>query len=250
MKPTCWISALTALLALAALPAPALAVGVDEPRYIVVCEPGGTGGCTNPSNIYLQKFETEYIGNVLPHEWSCSWNATSVKSGAVAVRTYGWWRVNHPRSSSYDIYGNSNDQNFVPNSHNSTCDLRIDATAGVRVEYGSSPIFAAYRDETGNPTKAGGRAYMVPVSDPHTTLSSSGPGLCQHGSKDYGANGYSFTYILSHYYTGVTVATGANYFLSAAYQCTLNGRVRIETWIDTSNGAQFTRTYAAGPCPI
>ncbi|MGH2407114.1 MAG: SpoIID/LytB domain-containing protein [Candidatus Limnocylindrales bacterium] len=226
---------------------PVKASGVDEPKYIVVCEV--VGSCTG-SNLVLAKFETVYVGDVLPHEWVCSWSAEAVKSGAVAVRTYGWWRVEHPRSSTYDIYGTSSDQNFVINSHNSTCDSRISATAGTRVEYSSSRAFTAYRAETGNPTQSGGKPYLVSVSDPHTSASSTGPGLCQNGSQAYGSGGTSYTTILHHYYTSVAVATGANYFVSEIYVCNNGSKTRVETWVDSSDGSTFTRSYAAGTCPV
>jgi peptidoglycan hydrolase-like amidase len=248
MKILTRLSASTAVATLALGISAATAAAVDEPKYIWVCETGQEGGCANPANIYRQKFETQYLGNVLPLEWSCSWNAESVKSGAVAVRSYGWWRVNHPRSSNYDIYGNSNDQNWEPEASNSTCNQRIGATAGTRMEYNGGVIFAAYRHETGNPTKDGGKPYLVPVTDPHTISSPIGPGECQLGSKSYGASGYSYAFILHHYYTGVTVATGANYFVSEYTACTTSGRFRVETWFDTSDGSQFTRSIPLGPC--
>jgi hypothetical protein len=242
------VASITTVTAVLLVASAATALAVDEPKYIWVCEPGQSGGCGNPANIYKQNFELQYVGNVLPLEWSCSWNAESVKSGAVAVRSYGWWRVNHPRSSNYDIYGNSNDQNWEPDASNSTCNQRIAATAGTRMEYNGNAIFAAYRNETGNPTKDGGKAYLVPVSDSHTTTATLGPGECQLGSKWYGSNGYSYSFILHHYYTSVTVATGANYFVSQYEACTPSGRFRVETWVDTSDGSQFTRSIPLGPC--
>lgn len=239
---TLLVSALTAA-------SPAMAHTGYEPKQIRVCKPRAEcleGGGSR----WTVLFETYYLQRVLPNEWVCSWNAASVKAGAVAVRTYGWWRVEHPRSSEYDIYGDSNDQVYKPDSANSTCNNRIEATAGTRVEKNGARVFAAYRAETGNPTKDGDRTYLVPVSDPHTTQSTTGPGMCQNGSKWYGDNGHGYSSILTHYYTGVTVQTGAAHYLSGAgCSCGPSGCYRSEYWKDTSDGSTFIRTFAVATCP-
>lgn len=43
----------------------------------------------------------EYIEGVLPWEWGIdsTWQDESLKAGAVAVKTFGWWYVNHPYST-------------------------------------------------------------------------------------------------------------------------------------------------------
>lgn len=245
MSILCRVLLMAAVAGLSLIPQPVQASRVDEPKYIRVCE---KSPCTGP-NILLLKFETTYLRNALPNEWPCSWSVSSVKAGAIAVRTYAWWRVEHPRSSEFDMYGNSNDQNYRQGSAHPTCTARIEATAGTRVEYNDRRAFAAYRAETGDRTADGGRPYLVPVRDPHTDLSTIGPGVCQRGSQEMASGGWSHGAILRHYYTGVTVATGAQYFTSETHVCTPGGRVRVETWVDSADGSSYERRYAAGPCP-
>ena len=217
---------------------------VDEPKYIRVCEKSPCSGL----NVLLLRFETEYLPDALPNEWICSWTPASVKAGAIAVRTYAWWRVEHPRAAAFDLWGTSNDQNYRSGSAHPTCDARIEVTAGTRVEFGGKRIFAAYRAETGSPTQDGGKPYLVPVSDPHAAIGSIGPGTCQRGSQEYGSAGMSSGSILRQYYSGVTVATGAQVFLSESYRCTPGGRVRDERWLDTTDGSVSVRSFASGPC--
>jgi peptidoglycan hydrolase-like amidase len=224
---------------------PVTAASVDEPKYIRVCEKSPCSG----GNILRLRFEPVYLHEVLPNEWPCSWSAASVKAGAIAARTYAWWRVEHPRSVDFDLYGSSLDQNYQRGSAHPLCDDRIEATAGTRVEYNGKRAFAAYRAETGDPTADGGRPYLVPVRDRHSDSPTTGPGVCQRGSQHMATGGSSSAAILTHYYTGVMVVGGAAYFVSEAFSCGPHGRVRIETWVDTSDGTTFTRTYPQGACP-
>lgn len=83
-------SLLVALVAGAVLittvPALTLAHTGYEPKQIRVCKPRAdclAGGGSR----YTVLFETYYLQRVLPNEWTCSWDADAVKSGAVAVRT-------------------------------------------------------------------------------------------------------------------------------------------------------------------
>lgn len=118
------------------------------------------------------------------------------------------------------------------------------------MEKNGNPIYAAYRAETGNPTAADAWSYLASVSDPHTSIDTQGPGLCQKGSKWYGEGGYTYTYILNHYYTNVTVQTGGAYYLSSAgCSCGPNGCFKYENWKDTSDGSTFVRSFPVGSCP-
>jgi stage II sporulation SpoD-like protein len=233
-----------------AVTAPVASVAAEEvrqPAWIVVCEVPGRCAA---DNLYVLRFEVDYVPNVLPNEWMCSWSAASVRAGAIAARTYAWWRHEHPRSDTFHIYGTSADQNYRRASAHPTCDARVRATAGTRLESDGRRAFAAYRAETGNPTESGGRPYLVPVRDPHTTQGPTGPGLCQHGSEYLADNGIGTGAILRHYYTGITVASGAHWFLGVAYACTSHGRIRIETWVDPVTDTHYERVFDMGACPI
>jgi hypothetical protein len=149
----------------------------------------------------------------------------------------------------FHIYGSSMDQNYRRGSAHPTCDARIEATAGTRVEHRGNPAFAAYRAETGDPSEHGGKPYLVPVRDPHTTQASTGPGVCQRGSEYLGSNGVGPGAILRHYYTGVVVENDAHWFVTEEYVCNGTDRVRIETWVDPATDTAYTRAFEAGPCP-
>lgn len=249
MRTRLLLAALAILLAAVAVPGRVNAVSaVDEPVYIFVCT--NSSSCSTSTVGVL--FETSYVKDVLPNEWLCSWTANSLNAGAVAVRTYGWYRHEHPRSSSFDIYASTLDQVYRQGSSGLSgtgpCNSAVADTAGVRVEYGGGRINAQYRAETGNPTQAGGTAYLQSVSDPHTTQAKTGPGLCQNGSQWYGRRGTAYGAILSHYYTGVTVATAANYYKSQRCSCSASGCSRVETWFDTGSGTTFTRVYSVAGC--
>ncbi len=247
------VLALLAMVPLAAAPAPVAAGTVDEPKYIWVCEDPASCSTTT----VVVRFEPDYVKDVLNQEWICSWNiANTLNAGAIAVRTYGWYYVNHPRSSSFDIYGNSRDQNYVAGSSVTRtgvgpCNTAVTATAGKRVEYGGARIYAAYKAETGNKTGAGAQAYLPAVTDPHIASTSYHyVGMCAKGTLWYGQNATSYGSILAHYYVGTTLATGANYYVSESCSCTTTGCHRVEKWVDTSTNTTFNRSYSVGMCAV
>src|SRR5947208_17180331 len=59
-----------------------------------------------------------YVQDVLPNEWSAAydWPVEAYKAGAVAVKMYGWYRIEHPLSSSFDLYSDDHSQVYVPGS--------------------------------------------------------------------------------------------------------------------------------------
>lgn len=72
----------------------------------------------------------EYVKNVLPNEWSSLWLPQSLQSGAVAAKSFAWWRItlNNPRPAGVDVVDNTCDQYFVRNSRRASTDAAIDAT--------------------------------------------------------------------------------------------------------------------------
>lgn len=231
------------------LSTPRASAAVNEPTYVYVCR--DRPYCTDIDPV---RFET-YVADVLPNEWFCAWGSNALRAGATTVRTFGWWRTDHPRSSRYDLYDDTYDQVYRPGSSGysgaSSCTSAVRATEGWRVEYGGARINAQYRAETGNPTQSVGTvAYLRSVSDGHTSRGTIGPGLCQNGSQWYSGRGTAWTSIVSHYYTGARAVSGAYVYLSQRYSCTASGsRYRVVTWRDPVRGTTFTRSYYLGPCP-
>lgn len=223
------------------------ALATDEPKKIDVC-------ITSNGTVAHPFFET-YVKNVLPNEWITSWRAPALKAGAIAVRTYGWWRVKNPRSSSCDINDDTSDQVYRSGSAQTSTNNAVENTQGTRVSY-SGVIKAAYRSETGNPTQDGGTPYLKPVSDNHCPRGSgTGPGVCQYGTQYY-QNGSScntvgsasYSTMLQHYYTNVTLPADAWVFKSQRNAC-LSGRYyRIETWQKGTTSTTEDRYFFLGYC--
>jgi hypothetical protein len=72
----------------------------------------------------------EYIQNVLPNEWINTWHPQSLMSGAVAAKSFAWWRItlDNPRPMGADVVDNTCDQVYFENSERPTTNAAIDAT--------------------------------------------------------------------------------------------------------------------------
>ncbi|MCA9894070.1 MAG: carboxypeptidase regulatory-like domain-containing protein [Anaerolineae bacterium] len=70
----------------------------------------------------------EYVRGVLPSEWVATWEPNSLRAGAMAVKMFAWWRILHPRSSTYDILDNTWDQVYRSNYTHPNTDAAIELT--------------------------------------------------------------------------------------------------------------------------
>ncbi len=173
---------------------------------------GRSCSCASCSTVVTVSMET-YVKRVLPNEWIASWNAESLKAGAIAIRSYGAWHVYHPKSSSYDICDTTCCQKYGTTQYTST-DNAVNATAGlylvdgndniVRAEYSAENNDSGGRDGCGN-------CYISNKPDDGVCLSDSvccgytqnghGRGMCQWGSQRWAANrGMGYQWIIDHYY--------------------------------------------------
>ncbi|MBB2483459.1 DUF4829 domain-containing protein, partial [Bacillus sp. APMAM] len=75
----------------------ARATNNTPPDYIVVYVSNKTNGCIGC--VVLPSF-VSYIENVLPNEWYSTWPPESLRTGAIAVKMYGWYAAIYPRASS------------------------------------------------------------------------------------------------------------------------------------------------------
>lgn len=144
-----------------------------------------------------------YVKRVLPNEWIASWNAESLKAGAVAIRSYGGYYVYNPISSSYDICDTTCCQKYGTTTYSST-DNATNATAGIYIINSSGNIaMAEYSAENNN---AGcGNCYTGTCLYDSVCCgyakNGHGRGMCQWGSQRWAANkGKTYTWILDHYY--------------------------------------------------
>ena len=144
----------------------------------------------------------KYVKGVLPHEWIRSWHAESLRSGAIAIRTYAAnWVMRGGKYSCADLDDTTASQVYK-DAFYAVTDAAVDATAGTYVMKNGTPVFAEYSAENGHPTATG-------ISDSVCAGKARfghGRGTCQWGSQRWASlQGKSHVWILQHYYPGAAV---------------------------------------------
>jgi hypothetical protein len=110
------------------------------------CQSTCCGTSANPCNhVCVFSLET-YVSRGLNDEWIDSWNAHSLRAGAVAYRSYGAYHVDHPRSASYDLCSSACCQVNDPDTSSATS-AAVGATAGVLLEQNGTAFRAEYSAE-------------------------------------------------------------------------------------------------------
>ena len=135
-----------------------------------------------------------YVKNVLPNEWITSWPQASLRAGAVAVKSYGWYWALHstrktPSGQCFDVYDNTSSQVYKPGSAVKATNAAVDATWGVRMTRGGKILQAHYCATT---TACG--AWV------------DGDWMSQYGSRDKANAGWGYKKILKHYYRGIALS--------------------------------------------
>lgn len=154
-----------------------------------------------------------YVRNGLDDEWIASWNANSLKAGAIAYRSYGAYHVFHPRvPASYDICNTTSCQVNDPSDTNVNSNNATTQTTGsiVTNAAGTDALFSEYSAENnlapGCPDGSTGRPEhswpcLADPVDVGTTYFGHGRGMCQWGSQRWSINqGKDFVWIVNHYY--------------------------------------------------
>ncbi|HEX9028849.1 MAG TPA: SpoIID/LytB domain-containing protein, partial [Anaerolineales bacterium] len=123
-----------------------------------------------------------YVKHVLPNEWLNTWGQESLRAGAVAVKMYAWYWVNHGgKWPGADVIDSTCDQVYNPAIEYASTDQAVEDTWNwilTRQDY----IFQAYHKDTED-------------CDP--------PGcLNQTGSAALARRGYTWDEILAYYYPG------------------------------------------------
>lgn len=160
--------------------------GLYPPLTIRVGVTGQTTCIVPPPIQYIEVISfSSYVKHVLPSEWYGSWPTESLRSGAMAVKTYAWYWVNQggkwPEYGA-DVVDSTCDQVYNPAYSYWKTDRAVDDTWGYRmVRYGS--IFPAYY-------YAG--AYNGEPTD--------GNHMTQWGSKYWADQGQTWDWILYFYY--------------------------------------------------
>lgn len=193
---------LLAALTLAGAGAP----GVASHAHAASCS-SWTSESTPPPTIRVYRHATgavetvdfkAYTKNVLSREWIGYWTAESLRSGALAVKSYAWYQVLHWRGGQnadgecFDLRDDTYDQVYDPSKATwSTAAAAVDATWATRV-LKSGRIFPTYYN----------------AGDPGETCGAHANGwkAFQWGTQACGLDGKSAAEImLVYYYPGVTV---------------------------------------------
>lgn len=167
------------------------------------CKTDGTNS-TLPTSILVYRvslgrvdrvaFKT-YVKDVLPNEWVSSWPAESLKSGAMAVKSFGWyWALHSTRKTSggqcFDVYDNTSSQVYRPGSAVASTSSAVDATWGTRMTRSGNILQAHYCSTT---TACG--AWV------------DGDWMSQYGSRDQANAGKSYGTILRSYFDGIVLTS-------------------------------------------
>jgi peptidoglycan hydrolase-like amidase len=136
-----------------------------------------------------------YVKNVLPNEWITSWPAESLKSGAMAVKSFGWyWALHSTRKTSggacFDVYDNTSSQVYKPGSAAASTSSAVDSTWATRMTRSGNILQAHYCATT---TACG--AWV------------DGDWMSQYGSRDQASAGKGYATILKSYFDDVVLTS-------------------------------------------
>jgi hypothetical protein len=153
LRPTAWSHTVLTPQERAALPQPP-----GQPSsYTSTCT-GWKYSLVPPETIWVwitkdkvaKEYDLEfYATHVLPDEWISSWDADALGAGAIAVKTYGWYRTQSGHAYSggdgcADVQDSTSDQVFDPSWSNSATDKAVDATLGSTLWKGGDIFLSQY----------------------------------------------------------------------------------------------------------
>lgn len=240
-------------------PGPDLTI-IDPPNTIRVgYTSSGATCCSSCGLVYSYSLET-YVKRGLNDEWISSWGTQSLRSGAVAYRSYGAYSVAHPRTSTYDICSNACCQVNDSDTATST-NTAADRTAGIMLQRSGVTFSSEYSAENNcwddpndglscsNGDRSCGNCYVGSPANSWPCLYDSvacnhgcfghGRGESQWGSYRWDLNGYKWNWITDHYYN----ANGGGSGLRTAY---MTSPIRINSIsaspTSVNDGTSFTIT--------
>ena len=115
----------------------------------------------------------DYLRSVVPAESYASWPMETLKSQAVAARTYAYYQKLHRTSRAYDVRADTHDQMYGGvDRETSRTDSAVRQTAGMVLTYGGKPILSQYTANSGGYTADAGavfsasKPYLVAHPDP------------------------------------------------------------------------------------
>jgi hypothetical protein len=167
--------------------------------------------CRDCGEVYIMSMES-YTKHCLPSEWLPGWLPEALKSGAIAIRSYGAWHVIHPITDIYDICGTACCQvcsDWTASSANAAVmatadEYMIDLNGAIaRCEYSAENNDLNNRDGCGdgfiknNPAAACLDDFVCKGA----RQSGHGRGMCQWGTQRWAQlQGKTYEWICDHYY--------------------------------------------------
>lgn len=169
--------------------------------------PSGRTSCT----VFTVYTLDAYVRFGLDDEWISSWNANSLKAGAIAYRSYGAYFVYHPiNAANYDICNTTSCQVCDPADSATSTNNAANQTTGSIVTNSTSTdvLFAEYSAENnlgGCPDGFTGNNGTWPCLSDQVDVGQAffghGRGMCQWGTQRWSINqGKDFVWIVNHYY--------------------------------------------------
>ncbi len=170
-----------------------IASDTTVPQSIRVYVTGSSYCNANASGtVKVVDFKT-YVKHVLPNEWMPEWPRESLRAGAMAAKSYGWYQVNHGGKwpgLGADVMDSSCDQVYNPAVSYASTDQAVDDTWNYRItRNGSIHICYYWAGYPNNGNNAG---------DDRMT---------QWGSEYWARQGKSWSWILTYYYANTVISS-------------------------------------------
>lgn len=149
-----------------------------------------------PINEVVEMPFKEYVKGVLGNEWVSSWHTESLRAGAMAVKMFGWHRINLGtlRPGDAHVVDNTCDQVYLPNSEQSTTSAAVDDTWNSVMRVDSKVVEIHYLNTDDN----------CEIYFPNVRC------MGQWGSKALADEGQTWQDILRHYYDPIELTIGTS----------------------------------------
>ena len=188
----------------------------DPPDSIRV---GTTCSCATCTTVDTMSLET-YVERGLNDEWYGTWQPHSLRSGAIAYRSYGSYYVYHPIDINYDICSTTCCQVYNSDTHSAAV-AAADYTTGIQLQRSSAIFRSEYSAQNNNyncsvsncsnSDCSCGNSYAGSPSASWPCLSDSvctgtdcfghGRGMCQWGTQYWALDqSQLWNWIVNHYY--------------------------------------------------
>ncbi len=141
---------------------------ITPPENIGVVITTFPNGYTRTGVQYVD-FKT-YVKNVLPNEWLPNWPQGAYQAGALAVKQFGWYFVNHWRGQTFNgqcfhVEDNDRDQRYIANSQTVPTGYAAEQTWNWLLQSGGK-VYATYH-QAGYSSDACGQYYGSPRDGVH-----------------------------------------------------------------------------------